>query len=76
MHRVRRRCVHQEDGRLGGLDAMRTEDLPFQAFNHAVWQTNSTLPELAHHSDRGPQYLSLADTDRLADSALGGVTWR
>ena len=23
---------------------MRTEDLPLQAFNHAVWQTNSTYP--------------------------------
>ena len=42
---------------------MRTEDLPLQAFNHAVWQTNSTLSELVHHS---AQYLSLAYTDRLA----------
>ena len=34
---------------------MRTEDLPLQAFNHAVWHVNSALPELVHHSDRGSQ---------------------
>ena len=44
---------------------MRTEDLPLQAFNHAVWQSNTDLFELIHHSDRGSQYLSLAYTDRL-----------
>ena len=32
---------------------MRTEDLPLQAFNHAVWQADSDLSESAHHSDRG-----------------------
>jgi transposase len=42
---------------------MRTEDLPLQAFNHAVWQADSDLSELIHHSDRGSQYLSLAYTD-------------
>jgi hypothetical protein len=30
---------------------MRTEDLPLQAFNHAVWQSNSDLSELVHRSD-------------------------
>ncbi|MEN4476876.1 IS3 family transposase [Mycolicibacterium cosmeticum] len=35
--------------------SMRTEDLPLQAFNHAVWQANSDLSELVHHSDRGSQ---------------------
>ncbi|PBJ36928.1 IS3 family transposase [Mycobacterium avium] len=49
---------------------MRTEDLPLQAFNHAVWQTNSNLSELIHHSDRGSQYLSLAYTDRLAELGI------
>jgi putative transposase len=49
---------------------MRTEDLPLQAFNHAVWQANSTLSELIHHSDRGSQYLSLAYTDRLAELGI------
>ncbi len=34
---------------------MRTEDLPLQAFNHAVWQSHSDLSELVHHSDRGSQ---------------------
>src|SRR6516225_5519853 len=49
---------------------MRTEDLPLQAFNHAVWQANSTLSELVHHSDRGSQYLSLTYTDRLAELGI------
>ena len=34
---------------------MRTEDLPLQAFNHAVWQSNTDLSELIHHYDRGSQ---------------------
>jgi transposase InsO family protein len=34
---------------------MRTEDLPLQAFNHAVWQSDSDLSELVHHSNRGSQ---------------------
>ena len=49
---------------------MRTEDLPLQAFNHAVWQSNTDLSELIHHSDRGSQYLSLAYTDRLAELGI------
>ncbi len=49
---------------------MRTEDLPLQAINHAVWQSNSDLSELVHHSDRGSQYLSLAYTDRLAELGI------
>ena len=34
---------------------MRTEDLPLQAFNHAVWQSDTDLSGLTHHSDRGAQ---------------------
>lgn len=49
---------------------MRTEDLPLQAFNHAVWQADSDLSELVHHSDRGSQYLSLVYTDRLAELGI------
>ncbi len=49
---------------------MRTEDLPLQAFNHAVWQANSDLSELVHHSDRGSQYLSLVYTDRLSELGI------
>ncbi|WP_082984473.1 IS3 family transposase [Mycobacterium sp. 1465703.0] len=49
---------------------MRTEDLPLQAFNHAVWQSDSDLSELVHHSDRGSQYLSLTYTDRLAELGI------
>ncbi|WP_422746150.1 IS3 family transposase [Mycobacterium sp. WMMD1722] len=49
---------------------MRTQDLPLQAFNHAVWQSNCDLSELVHHSDRGSQYLSLTYTDRLAELGI------
>jgi len=49
---------------------MRTEDLPLQAFNHAVWQCDSILDELVHHSDRGSQYLSLAYTERLVELGI------
>ncbi|BBZ65391.1 putative transposase for insertion sequence element IS986/IS6110 [Mycolicibacterium insubricum] len=49
---------------------MRTEDLPLQAFNHAVWQSNSDLSELVHHSDRGSQYLSLIYTERLVELGI------
>jgi putative transposase len=49
---------------------MRTEDLPLQAFDPAVWQANSDLSELVHHSDRGSQYVSLAYTDRLAERGI------
>lgn len=49
---------------------MRTEDLPLDAFNHAVWQTNSDLSSLIHHSDMGSQYVSLAYTDRLAELGI------
>ena len=47
--------------------SMRTEDLPLQAFNHAVWQQNTDLSGLTHHSDHGSNYLSLAYTDRLIE---------
>jgi putative transposase len=50
--------------------SMRTGDLPLQAFEHAVWQVDSDLSELIHHSDRGSQYLSLAYTDRLAELGI------
>ena len=51
-------------------NTMRTQDLPLQAFNHAVWQADSDLSELVHHSDRGSQYLSLAYTDRIAELGI------
>lgn len=49
---------------------MRTADLPLQAFNHAVWQSDSDLSELIHDSDRGSQYPSLTYTDRLAELGI------
>ena len=50
--------------------SMRTEDLPLQAFNYAVWQSDSDLSKLIHHSDRGSQYLSLTYTDRLTELGI------
>lgn len=35
--------------------SMRTEDLPLPAFDHAVWQANTDLSGLTHHSDHGSQ---------------------
>lgn len=49
---------------------MHTEGLPLQAFNHAVWQSNSDPSELIHRSDRRSQYLSLAYTDRPAERGI------
>nr|WP_232016816.1 IS3 family transposase [Gordonia insulae] len=50
--------------------SMRTEDLPLPAFDHAVWQANTDLSGLTHHSDHGSQYLSLAYTDRLIELGI------
>lgn len=50
--------------------SMRTEELPLPAFDHAVWQTNSDLSGLTHHSDHGSQYLSIAYTDRLVELGI------
>lgn len=44
---------------------MSTEDLPLQAFNHAVRQSNSDLSKSIRDSDRESQYLSLAYAERL-----------
>ena len=61
---------------------MRTEDLPLQAFNHAVWQADSDLSESAHHSGRGSPHcrrhpaatpaLSFPSRCRCSRRATGG----
>jgi putative transposase len=44
--------------------------LALDALEMAVWARQDTrLDELVHHSDRGSQYLSVRDTQRLADEA-------
>ncbi|MFB4283526.1 IS3 family transposase [Nonomuraea sp. MTCD27] len=51
-------------------DHLRT-DLPLDALEMAIWRRGGqadTLDGLAHHSDRGCQYLSIRYTDRLADA--------
>lgn len=58
---------------------MRTEDLPLQAFNHAVWQSNSNLSELVHHSDPRiavPIAGLYRPTGRAGDCPVGGVSGR
>jgi putative transposase len=46
---------------------MRT-DLPLDALEMALWQRNVQSGQLAHHSDRGTQYLSVRYTERLAEA--------
>jgi putative transposase len=47
-------------------------DLALDALEMAIWQRNTRLDGLIHHSDRGVQYLSIRYTERLAQA--GGVT--
>lgn len=49
---------------------MKTETLPLEAFDQAVWQAGSDLTGLIHHSDRGSQYVSIAYTNRLAELGI------
>ena len=50
--------------------SMRTCDLPLPALDHAVWQANTDLSGLTHHSDHGSNYLSLAYTDTLIELGI------
>jgi transposase InsO family protein len=47
-------------------------DLAPDALEMAIWRRQAQLDGLVHHSDRGGQYLSIRDTDRLAEA--GAVT--
>ena len=48
-------------------DTLRTEDLPLEALDMAVFTVTDDLSGLVHHSDRGSQYVSIRYTDRLAE---------
>ena len=50
---------------------LKTEDLPLQALDMAVWNVSDDLTGLVHHSDRGSNYESLTYTDRIVE--LGGT---
>ena len=50
---------------------LKTEALPLQALDMAVWNVSDDLTGLVHHSDRGSNYVSLAYTDRIVE--LGGT---
>ena len=47
-------------------------DLALDALEMAIWCRDTQLDGLVHHSDRGGQYLSIRDTERLAEA--GAVT--
>src|SRR5215211_5746668 len=51
--------------------SLRT-DLALDALEMAIWRRHGGLDGLVHHSDRGSQYLSIRDTERLAEA--GAVT--
>ena len=46
-------------------------DLALDALEQALWARGGAPPEgLIHHSDRGGQYLSIRDTDRLQEAGI------
>jgi len=49
--------------------SLRT-DLALDALEMAIWQRQGDLEGLVHHSDRGSQYLSIRDTERLAEAGV------
>jgi putative transposase len=51
--------------------SLRT-DLALDALEMAIWARRERLDGLVHHSDRGPQYLAIRYTERLAEA--GAVT--
>ena len=50
---------------------LKTEALPLQALDMAVWNVSDDLTGFVHHSDRGSNYVSLTHTDRIVE--LGGT---
>jgi putative transposase len=46
-------------------------DLALDALEQAIYhRCDDTIGDLIHHSDRGTQYLSIRDTERLADAGI------
>lgn len=58
--------------RLGwGVSSSLATDFVLDALEQAIYdRCGDALAGLVHHSDRGMQYLSMRDTDRLADAAI------
>ncbi len=54
-------------------DSMRTESLPLQALNQAIYNAKTTSG-LVHHSDHGSQYVSVAYHERLAMAGIAEST--
>ena len=58
--------------RIVGWRASRTANAGFvlDALEQAIHQRSPAQDKLVHHSDRGSQYLSIKDTERLAEAEL------
>lgn len=51
--------------------SMRTDELPVEAFEHALYHAGDLRAEgLAHHSDRGSQYVSVRYSEALAQAGI------
>ena len=53
---------------------LTTEALPLEALNHAIAIAKGLLKDLAHHSDHGSQYVSIAYHERLRDAGIDEST--
>ena len=51
--------------------SMRTDELPLEAFEHALYHAGDLRAEgLVHHSDRGSQYVSIRYSEALAQAGI------
>lgn len=51
--------------------SMRTDELPLEAFEHALYHADDLRSEgLVHHSDRGSQYVSIRYGEALAQAGI------
>ena len=51
--------------------SMRTDELPLEAFEHALYHAGDLRAEgLVHHSDRGSQYVSIRYSEALAHAGI------
>ena len=53
--------------RLSSLRSLRAEVLPLHALNMAAFNAQGPLDEPVHHTDYGPNHLSIAHTDRIIE---------
>ncbi|MCB1257628.1 MAG: DDE-type integrase/transposase/recombinase [Microthrixaceae bacterium] len=46
---------------------LKADNLPLQALEMAAWDAGGDLKGVTHHSDHGPDYLSIIYTDRIVE---------